>query len=203
MISENERKLEIFKDEALVHMDALYNSALKLTYNEDDSRDLVQETFYKAYRFFDQFNHGTNCKAWLYRILKNTLINKYRKKSNSVKHVDFNTVEPFLDTIVDKQEFAETYDENTYKHSVSDEVDAALSRLPFNFRMVLVLSDIEGFSYKEIADIMGCPVGTIRSRLSRARKLMYRYLQGYARKNGYIDSEKSDFEEIEADESIY
>ncbi len=201
MITEKDSKLEIFKDEALIHMDALYNSALKLTYNEDDSRDLVQETFYKAYRFFDQFNHGTNCKAWLYRILKNTLINKYRKKSNSVKHVDFNTVEPFLDTIVDKQTYSETFDENDYKYSVSDEVDAALSRLPFNFRMVLVLSDIEGFSYKEIADIMGCPVGTIRSRLSRARKLMHRYLQAYARKNGYIGEEDSEFAMIDTGEN--
>jgi len=188
--STHDEKHETFKSEALVHMDALYNAALRLTYNEEDARDLVQKTFFKAYRFFDQFELGTSCKAWLFKILKNTFINKYRKKVKQPEHVDYDTVEPFVDLIKDKQFFnSETLDEEILDNFLSDDVNEALSKLPDDFRMVLILSDIEGFSYKEIAEIMECPIGTIRSRLSRARKMMFKYLLKYAKKEGYYQED--------------
>ena len=167
-----EDKQKAFEIEAVVHMDALYNSALKLTYNEEDAKDLIRESYFKAYRFFGQFEPGTSCKAWLFKIFKNTFINKYRKKIKQSEQVDFNTVEPFVDLIKDKNYGDEkTLDEGIVNKFLSDEISEALSRLSYDFKMVLILSDIEGFSYKEISDIMDCPKGTIRSRLSRARKL--------------------------------
>jgi len=183
-------KQEAFKSEALVHMDALYNGAFKLTYNEEDAKDLVQETYFKALRFFDQFEPGTSCKAWLFKILKNTFINKYRKKAKQPEHVDFNTVEPFVDLIKDKQYFdSNSLDDSILNNYLSDEINEALSKLSYEFRMILILSDIEGFSYKEIADIMDCPLGTIRSRLSRARRMMFKLLSKYAKKEGYYRGE--------------
>ncbi|MFC1733758.1 sigma-70 family RNA polymerase sigma factor [candidate division KSB1 bacterium] len=186
----NDEKHASFEAEAIVYMDALYNAALKLTYNEDDAKDLVQETYFKAYRFFDQFEPGTSCKAWLFKILKNTFINKYRKKIKQPEHVDYNTIEPFVDLIKDKQYFnSESLDDAILNDYLSDDINEALSKLSSEFRMVLVLSDIEGFSYKEIADIMECPIGTIRSRLSRARKMMFKLLTKYAKKEGFYHEE--------------
>ncbi|KPK90554.1 RNA polymerase subunit sigma [bacterium SM23_31] len=185
-----DEKKEAFESEALVHMDTLYNGALKLTYNEEDAKDLVQETYFKAFRFFDQFEPGTSCKAWLFKILKNTFINKYRKKAKQPEHVDYNTVEPFVEIIKDKQYFdSDSLDDSILNNYLSDEINEALSKLSYEFRMILILSDIEGFSYKEIADIMDCPIGTIRSRLSRARKLMFKLLSKYAKQEGYYREE--------------
>jgi len=148
------------------------------------------QTYFKALRFFDQFEPGTSCKAWLFKILKNTFINKYRKKAKQPEHVDFNTVEPFVDLIKDKQYFdSNSLDDSILNNYLSDEINEALSKLSYEFRMILILSDIEGFSYKEIADIMDCPLGTIRSRLSRARRMMFKLLSKYAKKEGYYRGE--------------
>ena len=183
-------KQEAFKSEAIPHMDALYNGALKMAYNEEDAKDLVQETYFKAFRFFDQFEPGTSCKAWLYKILKNTFINKYRKNKKQPEHVDFNSVEPFVDLVKDKQHFdSNPLDKSILNNYLSDEINEALSKLSYEFRMILILSDIEGFSYKEIADIMNCPIGTIRSRLFRARKMMFKLLSKYAKQEGYYRDE--------------
>jgi len=185
-----EEKQKAFEIEAVVHMDALFNSALKLTYNEEDAKDLIQESFFKAFRFFEQFEPGTSCKAWLFKILKNTFINKYRKKVKQPEQVDFNTVEPFVDLIKDKNYDEEiALDDGIVNSYLSDEINDALSRLSYEFKMVLLLSDVEGFSYKEVADIMECPIGTIRSRLSRARKMMFKNLIKYAKKEGYYQEE--------------
>ncbi len=182
----HEQKNELFQNEALIYMDALFNSALKLTYNEQDANDLVQETYFKAYRFFDQYKQGTSCKAWLYTILKNTFINKYRRKTKKPDQVGYDAIEPFVDLIKDSQfKGVDTPDDIVINDYLSDEVDEALTKLPYDFRMVLILSDIEGFSYKEIADILSCPIGTVRSRLSRARKMMCKYLQNYAKQEGF------------------
>ncbi len=186
MWESSEEKKEAFKVEALAHIDTLYNAALKFTYNRDDASDLVQETYFKAYKFFGNFEPGTSCKAWLFKILKNTFINKYRRKVRQPEQVDFDAVEPYVDLIRDKTlDPGESLDEDIFKSHMSDDVKTALARLPEEFRMVLVLSDIEGFSYKEISDIMDCPIGTVRSRLSRGRKLMYKYLLKYAKAEGY------------------
>ncbi|MFC1554791.1 sigma-70 family RNA polymerase sigma factor [candidate division KSB1 bacterium] len=183
-------KQEEFKVEALVHMDSLYNAALKLTHNPDDAKDLVQETYLKAFKFFEQFEPGTSCKAWLFKIQKNTFINKYRKKIKQPEHVDFDTVEPFVDLIKDKSSGEKRdIDEQIADRYLSDEINEALTKLPHDFKMVLLLSDMEGFSYKEIADIMECPIGTIRSRLSRARKIMHKYLLKYSKEEGYYHEE--------------
>ena len=188
-----QEKNKAFESDALQHLDSLYNSALKLTYNEEDAKDLVQETFLKAFRFFDQYEPGTSCKAWLYKILKNTFINKYRKKMRQPEQVDFDSVEPFVELIKDKNfQDSKSLDVGILNSFLSDEINEALSRLSYDFRMVLLLSDIEGFSYKEIADILDCPIGTIRSRLSRGRKMMFKNLLKYAKKEGYFQEESKD-----------
>lgn len=188
-----QEKHKAFESDALQHLDSLYNSALKLTYNEEDAKDLVQETFLKAFRFFDQYEPGTSCKAWLYKILKNTFINKYRKKMRQPEQVDFDSVEPFVELIKDKNfQDSKSLDVGILNSFLSDEINEALSRLSYDFRMVLLLSDIEGFSYKEIADILDCPIGTIRSRLSRGRKMMFKNLLKYAKKEGYFQEESKD-----------
>ncbi len=157
-----EEKREVFEAVAMQYMDALYNSALKLTYNEGDAKDLIQETYFKAFRFFEQFEPGTSCKAWLYKTLKNTFINKYRKKVKQPDHVNFDAIEPFLELIKKKDHFdSRALDEDIAENYLSDEINEALSKLSYDFRMVTILSDIEGFSYKEIADIMECPIGTM------------------------------------------
>ena len=186
-----QEKQKAFEAEAVTHMDALYNSALKLTYNEDDAKDLIQESYFKAFRFFEQFEPGTSCKAWLFKILKNTFINKYRKKVKQPEQVDFNAVESFVDLIKDKNyDEDEALDDGIVNSYLSDEINEALTKLSYEFKMVLILSDVEGFSYKEIADIMDCPIGTIRSRLSRARKMMFKNLLKYAKKEGYYQEEE-------------
>ncbi|MCH8285722.1 sigma-70 family RNA polymerase sigma factor [candidate division KSB1 bacterium] len=188
-----QEKQKAFEEEAVTHMDALYNSALKLTYNEDDAKDLIQESYFKAFRFFEQFEPGTSCKAWLFKILKNTFINKYRKKVKQPEQVDFNAVESFVDLIKDKNyDEDEALDDGIVNSYLSDEINEALTKLSYEFKMVLILSDVEGFSYKEIADIMDCPIGTIRSRLSRARKMMFKNLLKYAKKEGYYQEEEED-----------
>ncbi len=186
-----EEKREAFETEALQYMDALYNSTLKLTFDEENAKDLIQETYYKAFRFFGQFEPGTSCKAWLYKILKNTFINKYRKKIKQPNLVDYESIEPFFDLIKDKDHFdSKSLDDDIANNYVSDDVNGALSKLSYEFKMVMILSDIEGFSYKEIAAIMECPIGTIRSRLSRARKMMFKFLLNYAKQEGYYQEER-------------
>lgn len=185
-----QEKHKAFESDALQHLDSLYNSALKLTYNEEDAKDLVQETFLKAFKYFDQYEPGTSCKAWLYKILKNTFINKYRKKIRQPEQVDFDSVEPFVELIKDKNfQDSKSLDVGILNSFLSDEINEALSRLSYDFRIVLLLSDIEGFSYKEISDILDCPIGTIRSRLSRGRKMMFKNLLQYAKKEGYFQEE--------------
>ncbi|MFC1492585.1 sigma-70 family RNA polymerase sigma factor [candidate division KSB1 bacterium] len=172
----HEEKQRLFEREAFPLMDSLYNSALKLTYNEDDAKDLVQDTFFKGFRFLHQFEQGTSMHAWLFRIMKNTFINNYRKKVKQPSKVDFDDVEPFLDNIILDKDFTSEEIEHILNNSLSDDVNDALMKLPEDFRLVLILSDMEGFSYKEIAGIMEIPIGTVRSRLSRARKAMFNKL---------------------------
>lgn len=165
-------KREAFSDEALPLMDTLYNSALKLTNNADDAKDLVQDTYLSAYRFFDKYELGTSIHGWLYRIMKNIFINSYRKKKKQPVMVDFLDVEPFIESIRLNREITPSDSAKILNNSPSDETIEALCKLRKEFRTVLTLSDIEQFSYKEIAAILEIPIGTVRSRLSRARKAM-------------------------------
>jgi RNA polymerase sigma-70 factor (ECF subfamily) len=170
-----------FEQTALIHLDFLFNLALKITRNEDDAQDLVQETFLRAYRFFDKYEPGTNCKAWLYRILKNTFINHYRKQHRRPNEVDFDSIEETQESQVETTGLPKSDPEKSLLNSIlKEDVRRAFELLPPGYREALSLSLIGGFSYREISDMMGCPIGTIMSRIHRARKLMQRQLTPHA-----------------------
>ena len=185
---EREKQRE-FSAEALPHMDVLYNFALRMTGNPDDADDLLQETYLKAFRFWDKFEKGTNCRAWLFRIMKNSYINRYRKESREPDTVDYDDVEEFYNSIRD--ETAETTDmeERLFGNLLDDDVAKALESLPVDFRTVLILCDIERFTYEEISEFVNCPIGTVRSRLHRGRKMLRAKLWKYARNRGYVEEE--------------
>ncbi len=182
------RRDRTFKKEFLPHMDALYNFAFHLTYNEDDANDLVQETFLKAYRFIDSYQQGTNSKAWLFKILKNAFINEYRRKSKQPSRVDYDDIVSYHDT--DDDGHVEYLDlrQELFQGMIGDEITKALNELPVDFKTVILLCDIEGFSYEEIAKIIDIPIGTVRSRLHRARNILKEKLRDYALKEGYKEN---------------
>jgi RNA polymerase sigma-70 factor (ECF subfamily) len=175
-----------FEKEALPHMDALYNFALRMTGDSDDANDLVQDTYLKAFRFFDKFEKGTNCKAWLFRIMKNTYINTYRKKTKEPDKVDYEEVENFYENVKPSSTDSAHLEKEIYDNLLDDEISTAIASLPDDFKTVIILSDIEGFTYDEIADFIDCPVGTVRSRLHRARKMLFAKLYKYANEKGYV-----------------
>ncbi len=178
-------KDRIFNKEFLPQMDALYNFAFHLTLDEDDANDLVQETFLKAYRFIDSYQQGTNAKAWLFKILKNGFINEYRKKTKQPAKVDYDDIVSFHDT--DDDGHVEYLDLRTdlFQGMLGDEVTRALNQLPVDFKTIILLCDIEEFSYEEIAKIIDIPIGTVRSRLHRARNILKEKLREYAQKEGF------------------
>ncbi len=176
-----------FEQTALVHIDFLYNLALKITRNEDDAQDLVQETYLRAYRFFDKYEPGTNCKAWLYRIMKNTFINHYRKQHRRPSEVDFDSIEETQESHVRSSSSWPQNPEQTLINSIiRDDVRNAFLQLPQGYREALALSLLGGKSYKEIADMMDCPIGTIMSRIHRARKLMQKQLTTHAEEKSWV-----------------
>ena len=182
--SERER-LEIFNGEFMPHIDSMYNFAYRLTFDDDDSKDLVQDTYLKAYRFINSFQRGTNAKAWLYRILKNSFINDFRKKGKEPAKVDYQQVENFYNS--DDVDDTRTVDlrVDTVKDMIGDEVTNALNALAIDFRTVIILCDLEGFTYEEMAKILDIPIGTVRSRLHRARNLLKEKLNSYATSMGF------------------
>lgn len=184
-MTNHEQLRKDFEVEAMPHMSALYHFAVRLCRDKDDAADLVQETFLKAFRFFDKFERGTNCKAWLFRILKNSYINRYRKTTKEPDVVEYDVVEDFYETIKDSSVATSTLEEQVFEQALDDEVTTAIDRLPDEFRTVVILCDIEGFTYEEIAEFVDCPIGTVRSRLHRARKLLAASLMDYARQRGY------------------
>lgn len=182
-----EEKDRLFESEFFIHIDAMYNFAYRLVMDEDEANDLVQDSFLKAYRFFDYFEQGTNAKAWLFRIVKNSFINDYRKKSKRPAQVDYNEVEEFYNSGDDDASTSLTVDlrSETVKKKMGDEVVNAINNLPSEFRMVIVLCDIEDFTYEEMSKILDIPIGTVRSRLHRARNVLKEKLNQYAFKLGY------------------
>ena len=169
---------------ALVHLDSLYHVALRLTRNRAEAEDVVQEAFLRAFRSFHRFNPGTNCRAWLFTILRNVFLNRVRTQGREVpeaemggldhaemtseRHVDRNPEEQYLQTML------------------HGDVDRALTTLPLAFREAVMLVDIEGLTYREVAEVLGCPIGTVMSRLSRGRALLRRALGRFAREHGYV-----------------
>ena len=184
-LTDDERR-EVFVRDAMPYLDQLYSAALRYTRNPADAEDLVQEAFAKAFSAFHQFQPGTNLRAWLYRILTNTYINSYRKQQRQPVQVsadaDWNSADAGDFSLYDRiaeatQAPAEV---EVLRRLADDEVKQALSDLPEQFRMAVYLADVEGFSYAEIADIMGTPIGTVMSRLHRGRAALHRALYDYA-----------------------
>ncbi len=189
--SQEELKREkdrVFEKEFLPHINALYNFAFHLTYNEEDANDLVQETYMKAYRFISSYVEGTNAKAWLFKILKNAFINEYRKKSKRPTKVDYEEIVSYHDS--EDTSYIGSLDlrEEIYQGMLGDEVTKALNALPVDFKTVVLLCDIEGFTYEEIAKIIDIPIGTVRSRLHRARNMLKEKLKEYASNLGYKEN---------------
>jgi RNA polymerase sigma-70 factor (ECF subfamily) len=183
---DNEKK-QRFEAEALVHLNTLHRTALRMTKNEGDADDLVQDTYMKAYRFWDKFEEGSNCRAWLFKIMTNLFINNYRAKSRSPQIVDLEDVDDdFLFGHLSALGPAENPEKFFFDKVFDDDVKAAIDELPDDFKMVIVLSFLEGFSYQEIADISGLQIGTVKSRLHRGRKLLQKSLWKYALKNGFV-----------------
>ncbi|TVR29930.1 MAG: sigma-70 family RNA polymerase sigma factor [Balneolaceae bacterium] len=179
------RKQQDFNEEIIPHLDALYNFGLRLTSDPNDAEDLVQDTIVKAYRFFSSYEKGTNAKAWLFRILKNSYINNYRKKSKKPHEVDYDEVASFYETIrADRTETSDLEDK-MFRELIDDDLSRALEKIPEDFRTVVLLCDVEDFTYEEIANMLDVPIGTIRSRLHRGRNLLKAQLMEYASNRGY------------------
>jgi RNA polymerase sigma-70 factor, ECF subfamily len=182
----NIREDEFIK-EALPHEDALYNYALKISGNSDDAHDLVQETYYKAYRHFDKFQTGTNSKAWMFMILKNSFINDYRKSKREPYKLDYEQIHNFYENVKSDRAQENNLDKEFYNDLLDDELTSAIDQLPTKMREVFLLCDLDGNSYEETAKLVGCPVGTVRSRLHRARHMLQETLFDYAKDKGFLN----------------
>lgn len=188
-----------FETEALSHLDSLYGGALRMTRNPADAEDLVQETFMKAFRASDRFTPGTNMRAWLYRIMTNTYISTYRQKQRRPKESWTDTVEDWQLAEVESHtskglRSAET---EALDHLPDSAVKDALAELREDYRMAVYLADVEGFAYKEIAEIMDTPIGTVMSRLHRGRRQLRELLSDYARRSGYLRESDDSAEQSE------
>jgi RNA polymerase sigma-70 factor (ECF subfamily) len=181
-------RIREFEEVALVHLDALYQTALRLTGSRAEADDVVQETYLRAYRSFDRFNPGTNCRAWLFTILRNAFLNRLRAGRREVLEADMDERE----ATQSRTAAMESSPEETFFQTVlHGDVDRALKALPLVFREAIILADIEGLSYREVADVVGCPIGTVMSRLSRGRRLLRGALTRFAQEHGYVKEDES------------
>ncbi|MEE8457479.1 MAG: sigma-70 family RNA polymerase sigma factor [Acidimicrobiia bacterium] len=178
-----------FEQDAMQYAPQLYSAALRMTRNPADAEDVVQETFLKAYRAYDSFTEGTNLKAWLYRILTNTYINKYRKKQRRPSEVELGELQDlYLFKRLGEQSGAQVSAESqALDMFVDEDIIEAIESLPENFRLPVLYADVEGFSYKEIAEILDIPIGTVMSRLHRGRKGLQRKLWNLAVEHGLVE----------------
>jgi len=177
-----------FKNTDLPFRDQLYKTALRLTRSAEDAEDLLQETYLKAYRHYASFEPGTNLKAWLFKILKNTFINEYRRRKQLPAQVDFAELEETFESAVLARDgnATPTPEDELMEISLDAEVRTSLVALPHNYKVVVLLADIEGYAYKEIADILAIPVGTVMSRLYRGRRLLEKALLSFGVRYNYL-----------------
>lgn len=178
------------------HLDALYRTALRMTRNAADAEDLVQEACLKAFRYFDRFEDGSNLRAWMFKILTNLFINQYRKQSKAPTQLDY-------DDLADYQLYGQMVEsglvtserspeKDLFDRALGEDISKAIDELPDDFRIVVVMAFVEGLSYEEIADVLGVPMGTVKSRLFRGRRLLQKALHDYAIKSGVVGATDSD-----------
>lgn len=190
----NARRL--FEEIAYEHLDSMYSTALRLTQNQQDSEDLVQDTYLKAYQFFHRFEPGTNFKAWIFKILMNTFINRYHKKMRTPQSIQFEKVEYTVESDASPEEFYLLMkNQERFKELFTDEVVLAVDQMPENYKVAVLLCDLEEFSYKEISDMLDIPIGTVMSRISRGRKFLQKALVDYAKQEGYVRTKQKESEE--------
>lgn len=183
--TEHEDSREVFGREAMKCLDPMYAVALRLTSNDKEAEDLVQDALLRGFRFFDKFQRGTNLKAWLLKIMTNIFLNRIKKYSRRPAMIEFESIEEMLGAMDDEPEEVES-GSDSFRELLDDDVARALDELPVEYRTPVLLSSIEGMSYKEIAESMGCPVGTVMSRLYRGRRMLERSLSAYARSIGFL-----------------
>lgn len=174
-----------FEETALVHLDALYRSALRLTHNRAEAEDVVQDTCLRAYRSFQRFRPGTNCRAWLFTILRNVFLNRLRQGGRETLDGDSTGWESAGESVT-MASLGENPEDRFFQTVLHGDVDRALKALPLVFREAVILADLEGLSYKEVSEVLGCPIGTVMSRLFRGRNLLRQALDRYAREHGYV-----------------
>ena len=179
-----------FEAAAMPFVDSLYNTAYRMARNAEDAEDLVQETYLKAYKYYDKFEEGTNLKAWLFRIMKNSFINGYRKRQSQPPESAFSEIEDLFEAqLSDEAGQIKNPEEELLESVLNEDIQKALDSLRDDYRMVILLVDLEGFSYKEAAEILEVPVGTVMSRLYRGRRMLEKVLLSYARTHGYVRGE--------------
>lgn len=194
-----------FSTGELPFKDQLYKSALRMTRSAEDAEDLIQETFLKAYKYYGRFAEGTNLKAWLFKIMKNTFINSYRKRKLQPTKVDFDDVREGLEeTLMERGTVINANPEEGFLFDeVDHEVRETLVSLPYDYKMVVLLADLEGFAYKEIAEMLEVPVGTVMSRLYRGRRMLERALLSYGKRYNYLATPPEKLRDTEIDVSEY